>query len=61
LGDGVLSTFLVHRAPDRRRRNWIEGKGFAEAREAREAREASGLCKDMEAAKRPTFHEIRGA
>jgi hypothetical protein len=55
LGDGVLSTFLVHRAPDRRRRNWIEGKGFPEAREA------SGLCKDMEAAKRPTFHEIRGA
>jgi enterobacteria phage integrase len=67
LADGVLSTYLVHRAPDRRRREWTENKphwtyvqpeylskGFAEAREA------SGLYADMEPPKRPTFHEIRG-
>jgi len=67
LADGVLSTFLVHRAPDRRRRNWIEGKPhwtFVHpeylSKALAEAREASGLYGDMEPAKRPTFHEIRG-
>jgi integrase len=67
LADGVLSTFLVHRAPDRRRRNWTEGKPHWTyvhpeylSKAFAEARGASGLYANMEAAKRPTFHEIRG-
>jgi integrase len=67
LTDGVLSTYLVHRAPKRRRREWMEkephwtyvnpsylSKAFSKAREA------CGLYANLEPAKRPTFHEIRG-
>ena len=67
LADGVLSTFLVHRAPDRCRRNWTEGKPHWTyvhpeylSKAFAEARGASGLYANMETAKRPTFHEIRG-
>jgi len=59
--------FLVHRSPDRERRQWTEGKphwtyvnpeylskAFADARDQVER------FKAMDARRRPTFHEIRG-
>ena len=65
--DNSVSPYLVHRAPDRRRREWIEGKphwtwvvpdylskAFAEARDQVRRFEA------MPPRERPTFHEIRG-
>lgn len=65
--DDTVSPYLVHRKPDHRRREWIEGKphwtfvnpdyltkAFAEARDA------CGLFAHLEPRQRPTFHEIRG-
>lgn len=65
--DGIASPFLIHRAPDRRRREWTENKphwtyvnpdylskAFAEARDQIERFAA------MPPRQRPTFHEIRG-
>lgn len=67
LRTGIASPFLVHRAPDRRRREWTEGKphwtyvvpdylskAFAEARDKVDRFDQMG------AGERPTFHEIRG-
>jgi enterobacteria phage integrase len=67
LRTGIASPFLIHRAPDRRRREWIDGKphwtyvvpdylskAFADARDAVER------FKEMAPGVRPTFHEIRG-
>jgi integrase len=67
LRSGIASPFLVHRAPDRRRREWTEGKphwtyvvpdylskAFADARDAVER------FGNMPTGERPTFHEIRG-
>lgn len=59
--------FLVHRAPDRRRRQWTEGKrhwtyvnpGYLSKAFA-DAREASKRYIDLEPRQRPSFHEIRG-
>jgi hypothetical protein len=65
--DGTVSPYLVHRAPDRMRREWTEGKphwtyvepaylskAFAEARDQVERFNA------MDPRTRPSFHEIRG-
>ena len=65
--DNTVSPYLVHRAPERRRRQWIEGKphwtyiepmylskAFAEVRDKLEP------FKSMRGAQRPGFHEIRG-
>jgi integrase len=67
LRDGVLSTFLVHRAPARRQRRWMRNKPHWTAVNAEylskafaEAREACGIYAHLEPPKRPTFHEIRG-
>lgn len=67
LSDRVVSPFLVHRAPERRRRQWTEGKphwtyvnpeylskAFAEARDKVER------YAELPPRERPTFHEIRG-
>jgi integrase len=64
--DSIASPFVIHRAPERRRRGWTEGKphwtyvnpdylskGFAEARDKIER------FSSMPARERPTFHEIR--
>lgn len=66
--DGIVSPFLVHRAPDNRRRDWTEGKphwtyvnpdyiskAFAEARD-----QVEHFKTMMPKRRRPTFHEIRG-
>lgn len=65
--DGTASPFLVHRAPDRRRRQWTQGKphwtwvdpeylskAFARARDSIER------YRELEPRQRPTFHEVRG-
>jgi integrase len=65
--DSVASPYLVHRAPERRRRQWTEGKphwtyinpdyltkAFAEAREQ------SRVYAHLKPDERPSFHEIRG-
>src|SRR5690606_17344527 len=67
LADGIVSPFLVHRAPERRRREWTAGKphwtyvnpeylskAFAEARDKVER------YAELPPRERPTFHEIRG-
>jgi integrase len=66
--DDTVSPYLIHRAPARRRRRWIEGKphwtyvnpdylskAFARARDSLDA-----FKKMLPARTRPTFHEIRG-
>jgi enterobacteria phage integrase len=65
--DNTVSPYLIHRAPERRRREWTNGKphwtfvnpeylskAFAEARDAAE------VYKALKPRERPTFHEIRG-
>lgn len=65
--DDTVSPYLVHRKPDHRRRQWIEGKphwtyvipdyltkAFAEARDK------AGVYEHLKPGERPTFHEIRG-
>lgn len=65
--DRTASPYLIHRAPERRRREWTEGKphwtyvnpeylskAFAETRDLIERYGA------LPARERPTFHEIRG-
>lgn len=65
--DNTVSPYIVHRAPERRRRQWTEGKphwtyvnpdylskAFAEARDQVEQ------FASMPERTRPTFHEIRG-
>ena len=67
MADRIASPFLVHRAPQRRRREWTAGKphwtyvnpeylskAFAKARDKVERFAA------LPAPERPTFHEIRG-
>jgi enterobacteria phage integrase len=65
--DDTVSPYLVHRKPEHRRREWIEGKphwtfvnpdyltkAFAEVRDG------CGFYGHLEARQRPTFHEVRG-
>ena len=67
LRDGVLSSYLVHRAPARRQRRWMANKphwttvnaGYLSKAFAK-AREASGVYAHLRPAQRPSFHEIRG-
>lgn len=65
--DGTVSPYLVHRAPPRERREWIEGKPHWTyvnpeylSKAFAKARDASGLYVDLKGPQRPTFHEIRG-
>jgi enterobacteria phage integrase len=58
---------LVHRRPDRQRRDWApEGEHWAFVRPEyvtkafKAAREKSGFYAHLKPAERPTFHEIRG-
>jgi enterobacteria phage integrase len=66
--DGIASPYLIHRAPDRCRREWTQGKphwtyvnpdyltkAFAEARDALQSKRYAHLGPK----ERPTFHEIR--
>jgi integrase len=64
--DDIVSPYLVHRAPDRRRQ-WTEGKPhwtFVNpeylSKAFAEARDACGLYANLKPEQRPTFHEIRG-
>lgn len=65
--DDTASPYLIHRKPDHRRRQWIEGKphwtyvipdyltkAFAEARDK------AGIYAHLGPDERPPFHEIRG-
>jgi integrase len=67
--EGLASPYLIHRAPDRARREWTEGKphwtyvnpgyltkAFAEVRDTLDSNRYSNLAPH----ERPTFHEIRG-
>ncbi|MGH8269063.1 MAG: tyrosine-type recombinase/integrase, partial [Steroidobacteraceae bacterium] len=64
--DSAASPYLVHRAPERRRREWIEGKPhwtylnpqyLSKTFEA--TRDKSERWKGLAPRERPTFHEIR--
>ena len=65
--DGVASPYLAHPAPDRMRREWIQGKPhwtFVEAeylsKAFAEARDQVERFQAMEPRTRPTCHQIRG-
>lgn len=62
-----MSPFLVHRAPDHRRRDWMEGKAHWTAVEPQylskafaAARDATGRWACLQPPQRPTYHEVRG-
>lgn len=65
--DQTVSPFLIHRAPERTRRQWIDGKphwtyvnpGYLTKAFAA-ARDAAGVYAHLEPDARPSFHEIRG-
>lgn len=65
--DRTVSPYLIHRPPQRRRREWLNGKPhwtyvkpeyLSKAFAA--ARDATGLYDELTPLERPTFHEIRG-
>jgi integrase len=64
--DDIVSPFLIHRRPDRARREWMDGKAHWSyinpnyvSRAFQDARDASGYYKDLEPDEKPSFHEIR--
>lgn len=64
---GIASPFLVHRPPERRRREWTAGKPHWTyvkpeylSKAFAKARDATGLYDELKPPERPTFHEIRG-
>jgi len=65
--DAIATPFLVHRAPERRQRRFMEGKehwskvneGYL-SKAFQTARDASGFYAHLKPEERPTFHEIRG-
>jgi integrase len=65
--DAVLSPFLVHRAPERRQRRWMEGKPHWTyvlphflSQSFEKARTRAKVYEGLPVMQRPTFHEIRG-
>lgn len=65
--DSLASPYVVHRAPSRRRREWLEGKPhwtFVDpvylTRAFQDARDTLDRWTAVAARERPTFHEIRG-
>lgn len=63
----ILSPYLIHRAPDRRWRQWTENKPhwtYVNAdyltKAFAVARETSGYYSHLRPEQQPTFHEIRG-
>lgn len=65
--DGTVSPYLVHRKPDKERREWIEGKPHWTyvnpeylSKAFAKARKATGLYEHLTGPERPSFHEIRG-
>jgi integrase len=65
--DGIASPYLVHRAPERRRREWIQNKAHWTyvnpdylTKTFAAVRDATGLYDHLDPRQRPTFHEIRG-
>ena len=72
--DDTASPFLIHRKPNRERREWMEGKphwtyvnpqylskAFEIARDAALDKNGHTRYAQLTAAQRPTFHEIRGS
>lgn len=64
---GIASPYVVHRPPERRRREWTAGKPHWTyvnpeylSKAFAKARDATGLYDDLRPLERPTFHEIRG-
>lgn len=64
--DGIVSPYVVHYAPLKRKREQMEAKEHWTAvtpeyltRTFRKTREAAGMFMESEASARPTFHEIR--
>jgi integrase len=65
--DNTASPFLIHRKPEKRRRQWIEGKAHWTyvnpsylSKAFAEVRDKIDRFKKMPSLQRPSFHEIRG-
>ena len=64
--DDILSPFLIHKRPERRRREYLDRKEHwtqitpeMVTREFAALRDKCGSCDHLRAEQRPTFHEIR--
>lgn len=64
--DDLLSPYMIHRKPKRRRREYLDRKEHWTqvqpemlTREFKRLRDQCGLYKDLAAGQRPSFHEVR--